>query len=239
MRIARDQADQDSLRTGFEAGIPIAVATLLIAVSFGVLARPVMGTVAPIVMSALVFAGSAQFAALAVLAAGGGAWAAIAAGTLMNARFGPMGIALAPSLEGSPLRRALVGQTMIDAAWALANRGGGRFDPKFMMAATLPSYVAWVLGTAAGVFAGDLIGDPDALGLDAAFPAFFLALLSTEVRRGPVALAAVAGAVAIALALTPVAPPGVPIIAACLAALLGLTRWGARQDPGAGEGGDA
>src|SRR5690606_4766195 len=110
MPAAADVQVRDSLRTGFEAGIPIAVATGLIGISFGVLARPVMGTVAPIVMSALVFAGSAQFAALAVLAAGGGAWAAIAAGMLMNARFGPMGIALAPSLEGSALRRALVGQ---------------------------------------------------------------------------------------------------------------------------------
>ncbi|HEY8466192.1 MAG TPA: AzlC family ABC transporter permease [Solirubrobacterales bacterium] len=239
MPAAADVQVRDSLRTGFEAGIPIAVATGLIGISFGVLARPVMGTVAPIVMSALVFAGSAQFAALAVLAAGGGAWAAIAAGMLMNARFGPMGIALAPSLEGSALRRALVGQTMVDATWALANRGGGRFDTDFMMAATLPTYVAWVVGTAVGVFAGELIGDPDALGLDAAFPAFFLALLFGEVRRGPLAVAAVVAAVAIALALTPVAPPGVPIIAACLAALLGLTTWAKRWDPSETEGGHA
>ena len=126
----------------------------MLAISFGVLAEPVMGTVAPIVMSAVLFAGSAQFAATAVLAAGGGAGAAIAAGILLNLRYLPMGIALAPSLRGGLLRRAAIGQAMIDFSWAAASRGGGRFDAGFMLGATAPSYPCWVGGTAIGVFAG-------------------------------------------------------------------------------------
>ena len=141
-----------------------------------------MGKVAPIVMSAIVFAGSAQFAATAVLADGGGAAAAILAGMLLNARFLPMGIALAPSVRGGRLWRALVGQAIIDASWALANRGGGRFDVDYMLGATLVNYPAWVAGTAIGVFAGEVIGDPSDLGLDAIFPAFFLGLLANELR---------------------------------------------------------
>ena len=82
------------------SGIPLAAASVLVGLSFGVLAEPVMGDVAPIVMSAIVFAGSAQFAATAVLADGGGAAAAIVAGMLLNARFLPMGIAIAPSVRG-------------------------------------------------------------------------------------------------------------------------------------------
>ena len=144
-----------------------------------------MGDAAPIAMSALMFAGSAQFAALAVLAADGSVAAAVGAGILLNLRYLPMGIALAPSLHGGPLRRALIGQGMVDASWALANRGGGRFDPAFMVGATLPSYPAWVGGTAIGVLAGDAIGDPERLGLDAMFPAFFLGLLlAGELRDG-------------------------------------------------------
>ncbi len=220
--IRTTSSQRASLRAGLRAGLPYAIAALLLAISFGVLARPVMGTVAPIVMSAVVFAGSAQFAALAVLAAGGGAGAAIVAGILLNARYGPMGIALAPSLQGGALRRAVFGQAMIDASWAMANRGGGRFDPAFMVGATLPSYPCWVGGTAIGVFAGDLIGDPESVGLDAIFPAFFLALLIEELRRGRLAVAAACIGAAIALVLTPVAPAGVPVIAACAAALLGL-----------------
>jgi len=229
----RDNPGMDALlshpsyRAGVRAGVPFAVAGFVLAVSFGVLAEPVMGVVAPIVMSAIVFAGSAQFGALAVLAAGGGPLAAVAAGVLLNARYVPMGIALGPSLEHPPARRALIGQGMIDFSWAAAARKGGGFDWRFMLGATTPAYPAWVGGTALGVLAGDLIGDPGALGLDAIFPAFFLSLLlAGEVSTGRRAVAAALLGGAIALALIPWAPPGVPVIAACLAALIGLGREG-------------
>jgi predicted branched-subunit amino acid permease len=209
-------------RRGLRTGVPYAIAGFLLAVSFGVLAEPVIGGPAAVVMSAALFAGSAQFAAVAVLAAGGGAPAAIAAGLLLNARYVPMGIALAPSLRGGPVRRAAVGQAMIDFSWAAASRGDGRFDAPFMIGATLPSYPAWVGGTLIGVLAGDVIGDPETLGLDALFPAFFLCLLvEGELRPGLPALVAVLGCL-IALALIPFTPAGVPIIAASAAALLGL-----------------
>jgi predicted branched-subunit amino acid permease len=219
-----DQDDGERFREGVRIGVPYAVAGFLLAVSFGVLAQPLMGNVAPIVMSALLFAGSAQFASTAVLAAGGGAGAAIAAGILLNVRYVPMGIALAPSLSGGVLRRAAIGQAMIDFSWAAASRGGGRFDWRFMLGATAPTYPSWVIGTAVGVFAGDLIGDPAALGLDALFPAFFLCLLvEGELRPGLPAVVAGLGSL-IALCLIPITPAGVPVIAASAAALLGLRR---------------
>jgi predicted branched-subunit amino acid permease len=219
-----DSEARERFRSGLRIGIPYAVASTLLAISFGVVAEPLMGTVAPILMSAAVFAGSAQFAATAVLAGGGGAAAAIAAGILLNLRYAPMGIALAPSLRGGPLRRAAIGQAMIDFSWAAASRGGGRFEPAFMVGAAVPSYPCWVGGTAIGVFAGDLIGDPAALGLDAIFPAFFLCLLvEGELRPGLPAVVAGLGSL-IALALIPFTPAGVPVIAASAAALLGLRR---------------
>ncbi len=197
----------------------------LVAISFGALAEPIMGAVAPLVMSATVFAGSAQFAALAVLGGGGGAVAAVLAGVLLNARYGPMGVALAPSLGGRAFRRGATGQAMVDQSWALASRGDGRFDPVFMVGATLPAYPLWIAGTAAGVFAGEIVGDPNQFGLDVIFPAFFLALLAAELRAGRGRSAAAVGA-GVALALLPVAPPGVPILAASVGALLGLRRGG-------------
>jgi 4-azaleucine resistance transporter AzlC len=209
------------------AGLPYAVAAGLVGISFGVVAEPVMGAGPAIVFSAIVFAGAAQFASTAVLEAGGGALAAIIAGILLNLRYGPMGIALAPSLRGRAVRRAAIGQAMIDASWAMANRGGGRFDPAFMVGATLPSYPVWILGTAIGALAGDVIGDPETFGLDALFPAFFLTLLVEELRRPGGRGAAAIGA-AVALVLTPFTPPGVPILAASLGALIGL--W-IRQEP--------
>ena len=81
-------------------GLPLVLPTFAIGISFGVLAQPVMGSVAPIVMSLIVFSGAAQFAALTVLTAGGGVVAAIAAGMLMNGRWLPMGLAVGPFLQG-------------------------------------------------------------------------------------------------------------------------------------------
>ena len=213
-----------SLRAGVRAGIPFAIAAGLVAVSYGVIAEPILGSTATLAMSIFVFAGSAQFGSVAVLAAGGGVPAALAASVLLNARYIPMGIAIAPSVTGRWWVRAAYGETMIDGSWAMADRGGGRFDPDFMVGATVPSYPMWIGGTAVGVFAGDLIPEPSEIGLDALFPAFFLALLLggelSDHGRLPIVVALLGGA--IALCLTPIAPAGVPVIAASLAALLGL-----------------
>src|SRR5215216_7724075 len=221
----RQGADGGRYLDGGRAGFPFALATLVLGISFGVLARSLgWGTLAPIVFSVVAFSGSAQFAVASVLGSGGGAIPAFIAAVLLNARFGPMGVAVAPYLKGGPFRRALEGQAVIDASWALASRGGGRFDREFMIGATVPQGVAWIAGTAIGAVGGDFIGDPERLGLDVIFPAFFLALLAEELRAGWRAGAVAAIAAALALALVPFAPPGVPVIAACAAALLGLRR---------------
>jgi predicted branched-subunit amino acid permease len=208
-------------RAGLKAGVGFALVAVVLGVSFGVLAEPIMGPVAPVVMSAVLFSGAAQFGATAVLAAGGDALTAIAAGAMLNARFLPMGVAAATALHGSPLRRAVEGQAVVDASWALAAQGDGRFDRELMIGATIPQYPAWVGGTLIGVLGGGALGDPATLGLDAIFPAFFVGLLAAELSR-PRALAAALLGGAIALALTPVLPPGLPVLLASAAALIGL-----------------
>jgi branched chain amino acid efflux pump len=135
-----------------------------------------------------------------------------------------MGVAVAPALKGGRVRRALEGQTVVDASWALAIREDGRFDREFMMGATLPQFVGWFTGTAVGVALSGAIGDVRVVGFDAIFPAFFLALLVGEARRSRRAVVTALLAAAIALALLPVTPAGVPVIAASAAALLGLVR---------------
>jgi 4-azaleucine resistance transporter AzlC len=211
---------------GARAGLPFAVATVVLGVSFGVLARQLgWGVAAPIACSVLVLSGSAQFAAASILGAGGGVGAATLAAVLVNARFLPMGLAVAPSLAGGRLRRAAEGQLVVDASWAMANRGDGTFERRYLIGATVPQLGAWIVGTVVGAAAGGLLGDPEALGLDVVFPAFFLILLAEELReRRPIVVAGLAGLVA--LALVPFTPAGVPVVAACGAALLGLwSRW--------------
>ena len=216
-----------SFRAGLKAGVPYAIAGGVLALSFGVLARESgMSAVGAIVMSAVVCAGSAQFASVAIIGAGGGIGAALAAAALMNSRFLPMGVALAPSLPGRALKRAAQGQAVVDASWVMANLGDGRFDRHFLFGATATQYATWVLGTAVGAIAGSGLGDPKALGLDAVFPAFFLGLLLPELRDHRSRGVALGGGL-IALALVPIAPPGLPVLVASAAALAGLGRRGA------------
>ena len=212
------------LLEGVRAGVPFAIAGGLLALSFGVVAKGAgFSPLAAIAMSAVVFAGSAQFAAIAILAQGGGVGAAVGAAALMNSRFLPMGAALGPSLPGRAPARAAQGQAVVDASWALSSNGDGSFDRELLFGSTAIQYVTWVGGTIAGALGGSALGDPEALGLDAIYPAFFLALLILEARSGRSLGVAVLGAL-IALALVPFAPPGVPVLVGSLAALVGLTR---------------
>jgi 4-azaleucine resistance transporter AzlC len=209
---------------GARAMAPLTVAIVGFGFSFGVLARAAgFGWLAPIVMSATTFAGSAQFAAASILGDGGTIAAAIGAALLLNARYGPIGVTVAPWLSGSTISRFLHAQLTVDESWAIAAEGDGRYDPKKIVGAGLLLYVCWVGGTAIGAIGGESLGDPQALGLDAAFPALFLGLLVPIAHGRGKVQAALLGA-AIALALTPVAPAGVPIIAASAACLLGVRR---------------
>ena len=204
--------------------LPIGIAVLPFGVSFGLLARTVgMGRVAPIVMSATTFAGSAQFAAASILDAGGTAAAAILAAVLLNVRYAPISISVADLFGGAALKRLVQSQLIVDESWALSARGGGGFDRDVLLGAGLLLYPCWVGGTALGVLGGGLLGDPARFGLDAAFPALFLALLLGQLANRR-ALAAALAAAAIALALVPVVPPGIPIVASSAACLIGWRR---------------
>jgi 4-azaleucine resistance transporter AzlC len=213
------------LRRGAVTAVPLAIAVGLFGVSFGVLSASSggMGAIPAVVMSLTTFAGSAQFAAASVLSSGGQPIAAIAAALLLNARYLPIGVSVAPYLTGGPLRRFLTAQLVVDESWAIASSGEGRFDPHRLVGAGIVIWLAWVGGTIIGAVGGEALGDPAALGLDAAFPALFLALLVGQLRSRRAVVAAFLGA-GIAVALVPFTPAGVPIIAAALAALIGLVR---------------
>lgn len=208
---------------GLRAITPLMPAVLAFGISFGVLSQAAgFDGVAAIVMSLTTFAGSAQFAVVTVMSAGGTAAAAIAAAILLNARYGPMALAAADAFRGGWLRRLVEAQLLVDESWALSQRDG-RFDRRVLIGAGLGLYVGWSGGTAIGVVAGDSLADPATLGLDAAFPALFLALLAPLVLSRKRMAAALLGA-GIALALTQVTPAGIPVIAATVACLVGLRR---------------
>ncbi len=205
--------------------LPLAVAVGLFGVSFGVRSASSggMGLLPALVMSITTFAGSAQFAVVSVLGSGGAPAAAIAAARLLTARYLPIGISVARFLPGPLPIRFLKSQLVVDESWAIAARGDGRFDAGRLIGAGVVLWLAWVGGTLVGAVGGEALGDPATLGLDAAFPARFLALLATQLRSRHAVLSAVLGA-AIAIVLVPFTPPGVPIVAAAAGALVGLVR---------------
>ncbi len=205
------------------AALPLAPSPILFGLSYGVLADATgFGSPAAVVMSATTFAGASQFAAVSVLDAGGTVVAAILAAIFLNARYMAISVTVASIFPGGKLRRLVESQAIVDESWALSGRRGS-FEWPILVGSGLVFYGLWVGSTAAGTLIGGVLGDPNALGLDAAFAALFLALAVPYLRerrsREAAALAAV-----ITLVLLPFAPAGVPIIAASAACLLGLRR---------------
>ena len=211
------------IRDGIRAALPLAPSPILFGLSYGVLADATgFGAAAAVVMSATTFAGAAQFASVSVLDAGGTVAAAVLAAVFLNARYVAISVTISSIFPGGRLRRLVEAQTIVDESWALSGRRG-RFEWPILVGSGLVFYVLWVASTALGTVLGGVLEDPNALGLDAAFAALFLALAVPYLRerraRQSAALAAV-----ITLVLTPFTPAGVPIIAASAACLLGLRR---------------
>jgi 4-azaleucine resistance transporter AzlC len=211
------------LRDGMRAAAMLALGPVLFGISFGLLAGTSgMSAVAAVVFSATTFAGSAQFAAVSVLGAGGSIAAAVTAAVLLNARYAPMSVAAAPVFHGPWWKRLLEAQLIVDESWAIGGRGG-RFRREILLGAGLLLYPLWVAGTAVGTVVGDSLGTPEDYGLDGAFAALFLGLAVPTLGSRRAREAALVAAATV-LALIPFVPAGVPLIAASTACLLGLRR---------------
>jgi 4-azaleucine resistance transporter AzlC len=211
------------IRDGMRAALPLAPSPILFGLSYGVLADATgFGAAAAVVMSATTFAGASQFASVSVLDAGGTVAAAVLAAVFLNARYVAISVTIASIFPGGKLRRLVEAQTIVDESWALSGRRG-RFEWPILIGSGLVFYVLWVGSTALGTVLGGVLENPNALGLDAAFAALFLAL-AVQYLREPRARQAAALAAVITLVLTPFTPAGVPIIAASAACLLGLRR---------------
>jgi 4-azaleucine resistance transporter AzlC len=200
----------------------IALAVTPFGVAFGVSCQEAgLNLAETIGFSTLVFAGSAQFAAVGVLAGGGSAAAAVAAGLLLNLRSLAFGVAMAPALRGPRWQRALAAQLMIDESTAIATaQTGRRWQRLAFLVSGTGLFVSWNVATVVGASAfggaGDLI---ETAGIDATIPAAFAALLWPRLRERSQRLAAVGGA-AIAFATAPLLPAGVPIVGAARAVAL-------------------
>lgn len=198
----------------------IGVAMAVVGASFGAVAEAKgISLLLIMAMSLLVFAGSAQFLAVGVMAAGGAPIAAVLGGLLVNARHLPYGLAVGDVVGRSWPRRLLGTHLMVDQAVATAT---SHADPRrarrayWLVGGTL--FVLWNVGTLLGALAGSVVPDPDRLGVDAAFPAALLAMILPALRAAEDARRVVLLGSLLALLATPWLPPGLPV----LIALFGL-----------------
>ena len=173
-------------------------------------------------LSLLLFSGASQFAVAGVLGAGGSALSAIAASALLALRNGFYGARMAPLLQVRGLKRLLASQITIDesTAIALAHESNGAADArKGFWLTGLGIYFFWNLATLLGALGANALGDPAQWGLDATIPAAFLGLLWPRLTSQLARVVAIS-AVALALILTPLLTPGLPIIACVLIPLI-------------------
>lgn len=213
-------------------GVVLGIATGIFGISFGVLA--VAAGLSPekaCAMSLLVFTGASQFAAVGVVDTGGSTATALGSALLLGARNAAYGLRLSTLLRGRLPTRLVASQLVIDESTAMAT---AQHDPdrqrRAFWWAGASVFVCWNLGTLLGALGGDAIGDPERYGLDAAFPAGFVALAVPHLRSIEGRAAAAIG-VAVALLLTPVAPAGLPVLAASVAVLVGLRRPAPDEEP--------
>ncbi|MFE4512812.1 AzlC family ABC transporter permease [Kitasatospora sp. NPDC056783] len=206
----------------------VCLADALVGASFGAIG--VSGGLplwVPIALSVLVFAGGSQFAAVGVVLSGGGALAAVATGLVLNARLLPFGFTVADVFDGPLWRRLLGAQLLTDetAAFALRHDEPRRRRAAYWLCG-IALYVVWNVSVLLGAVAGALIGDTDAFGLDAAFPAVLLALVLPSLSDRRTRTAAVVGAV-VAVVVTPYVPAGLPVLFALVGPL-----FAGRPEPG-------
>jgi len=173
-------------------------------------------------LSLLAFTGASQFALAGVVAAGGSLLAGTAGAILLGSRNTLYGLRLADVLQPRGPGRLVAAQGVIDETTAITlaqpDQAAGR---KAFSATFCTLYLTWNLATLAGAVGAGRIGSPQSFGIDVVGPAAFIALIYPRLRAGRTERVVALAAVAIALAMTPVLPAGVPVILASVAALGG------------------
>ena len=195
------------------AAIGIGLYAMAFGASFGAISIGSGLTVAQtMVLSLVMFTGASQFAFVGVLASGGSPFAAVAAGLLLGVRNAFYGVPISEILHPRGLARVWTAHFVIDETTAMAVAQATPRARRYAFWATgLILFTLWQLGSLTGALIGRAI-DPSAVGLDAAAPAVFLALLWPTLRRREARWVSLGGA-AVAMALVPFAPPGVPVVA--------------------------
>ena len=218
-------------RQGIAAGMPVVLGYLPLGFAFGVLARGAgLNVLHVFAMSLLVYAGSAQFIGVGLIAAGAGAWSIIITTFLVNLRHLLMSASLVPFLKNIPVARlAALSYELTDESYAMAMGHFSSNEPReeWVRGLFITCQLGWIASTVLGAWVGNLIPNPEAFGLDYALTAMFICLLVFQLRDKLAYLAALLAG-ALGLWIYMVIPGRWNIIIASVVAAtvgVGVQRW--------------
>lgn len=207
--------------------VSIGLAVAMYGVSFGALGTTTGFTIPQtMALSLLMFTGASQFTLVSTIASGGTALTAVIASWLMGTRNTAYSMRMTPLLKSKGVERLVAVQLTIDESTAMGlaqdeTKFQGRASRLAFWSTGLAVYVLWNTATLIGAVSVSAIGDPKAFGLDAAIAAGLFALVWPQIRNRTDLVVALGGAL-VALLLTPVVAPGIPVLAAaCVAIIVG------------------
>ncbi|MEV5711080.1 AzlC family ABC transporter permease [Actinoallomurus sp. NPDC052274] len=217
-----DSQTRPAVRDGLGVGLAVGLSGL----AFGAAAVAAgLGVAQACALSVVAFTGASQFALIGVVAGGGNLIAGALGAVLLGGRNALYGLRLAPTLGVRGWRRLLTAHLVIDETTAVATaQPAPRSARAGFWATAISLYLTWNLSTLFGALGAARLGNPETYGLDVVGPAAFLALLWPRLTSGGTERIVALLAMAIAVATTPLLPPGVPIMLAAVAALAGIVR---------------
>jgi len=202
--------------------IMVGLATGVYGISFGALAvTNGFSFTQTQVLSLGLFSGASQFALVGIVGAGGGAFAAIATSSLLGARNGLYALSLANTLKLKGFKKIIASQLTIDesTAMSIANNDDEYLSKRAFWITGISVFVFWNIATAIGAFGAGLVSDPKVYGIDAAVGAAFLALLWPRLVSKEIRVIGLSAAL-LAVVLTPIFQPGIPVLASALIAVI-------------------
>lgn len=224
------------IRRGFIAAQPLGLGVGIYGVTFGLLALGSgLSVLDALLMSATVYSGTAQVAAVSAMSHGAGLALIVTTVVLLNARYLLYGATLRPWL-GAVSPASAYGSLYLlgDGNWLLSMQANeaGENDAGFVLGSGVATFLPWLAGTLLGGLVGHWIPGPRTLGLDFLLVAFCAAML-VEMVRANAGLWPALAALAVAAAADRWAPPGWSVVGAGLAGAL-IAAWRHVDAPAAG-----
>ncbi|WP_338419782.1 AzlC family ABC transporter permease [Pseudodesulfovibrio cashew] len=202
--MTRDEAASSPLVSALRQVAPIIMGYIPVGAAFGVLAHKTgLSMLSTVLMSVMVYAGSAQLIAVALFAAGVPPLSIVATTFVVNLRHLLMSASLAPNLgRWRVWEQAMFSFEITDESFALHSARYARGDSSKAVSILINAmaHVSWCAASWVGYLAGGAIPDVKPLGIDYALPAMFIALLVMQTRNGlHVLVAGFSGLASIAL----------------------------------------